>query len=84
MGLRTDYPYHEALNDLRVFFEKRIIHSDVKAELNEELDASFKRKTVPMRYLFDRFIKYTSEHKLFDPYSEEEEKMIDELLHFWA
>ena len=84
MDLREDYLYEEAVNDLRRFFEKRIIHSDVKAELNEELDASLERKTVPMRYLFDRFIKYTSEHKLFDPYTEEEERMIDELLHFWA
>jgi len=84
MSLRIDYPYDEAVNDLRVFFDNRIIHSDVKAELNRELDASLKRKTVPMRYLFDQFIRYTNEHKLFDPYTNEEEKLINELLHFWG
>ncbi len=82
--MRTDYPYDLAISDLREFLARRVTHSNVLSEFQEELDSSLKRKTVPMRFIFEKFIKYTNEHKQFVPYTKDEEDMIDDLFHFWG
>ena len=84
MQLREDYPYHEAIRDLKFFFDKQIKNPEIRAEFDKILDACFEEKTVAMRGIHEKFIRYLKEHHLYEPYTSDEEKMMSELLHFWT
>lgn len=84
MQLRQDYPYDEALDDLETFIDKCVIHQHVKDEFREIFDSARQQKTVPMRGIHKKFINYVEEHKLYDPYTEEDKETIDDLIHFWC
>ena len=84
MNLRKDYPYDEALDDLEKFINRHVHHENVRREFFEILNESRYRRTVPMRGIHEKFIKYTKKYELYSPYTDDEKEMIDDLIHFWS
>lgn len=84
MQLRQDYPYNEALDDLDSFIEKHIVHQDVKGEFKGIIEYARQQKTVPMRGLQDKLMKYRKIYSLYTPFTPEEREMMDDLIHFWC
>jgi len=84
MKLRQNYPYNEALDDFERFIEKYISHQDVKDEFNETISYARKKKTVPMKGLHDRLMKYRKQHQAYTSFTAEEREMMDDLMHFWG
>jgi hypothetical protein len=84
MQLRQDYPYSEALNDFENFIDKQVVHQYMKDEFKEIIDSSRQKKTVPMRGLQDKLMKYRKKYSLYTPFTPEEREMMDDLIHFWC
>lgn len=84
MGLRNDYPYDEALDDIEDFFNRRVKDESSKSQLIELLGKCRPAKRVPFRHIHNEYIKYTNEKKDYAPLSEDDKKMIDDLFHFWG
>lgn len=84
MNLRQEYPFNEALDDLECFIDKYVTHQDIKDEFNEIFNEARAKQSVPMRGIHKKFLDYVEEHKLYEPYTESEQEMIDDLIHFWC
>ncbi|MGF1725255.1 hypothetical protein [Photobacterium nomapromontoriensis] len=84
MGMRNDYPYQEAISDLEKIFDKSISDKKVRREMQDLLDKCREKKSVPMRYIYEKFIKYRRDTSDFTDASDEDKKTIDDLFHFWG
>ena len=84
MSLRNEYPYDEALNDFENFIEKQVIHQHIKNEFNEIINSARQDKTVPMRGLQVKLMKYRKEYCLYTKFTSQEREMMDNLIHFWC
>ncbi len=84
MALRTDYPYAEALNDMRDFFNTHVKDDASKKELLDYLEKCRKEKTVTFRHIYEKYIKYTNDNKDYTPLSDTDKNMIEDLFHFWG
>ena len=82
--MRNDYPYQQAITDLRAFLSKKIADAKTLSELNDELDAALKRKTVPMRYINQKLFEYRKKHNDYSSFTDCERDMLDDLMHFWG
>lgn len=84
MVLRSDYPFDNALDDLKKFFNRRVKNDVAKKELLDYLEECRKEKTVTFRYIHEQYVKYTNDNKDYEALLDSDKKMIDDLFHFWG
>lgn len=84
MKLRQNYPYNEALDDFECFIEKHVTDQVVKDELKGVIDDARQRKTVPMRGLHSKYVKYRKKSQNYTTFTPEEREMMDDLIQFWC
>lgn len=84
MSNRSNYPYLEAIQDIRDFVEKYVIDMDEKKEIIDYLGICEKNKTVTFRYIHELIMNYRKRFDDYRVFSQSESKMIEDLMHFWG
>ena len=84
MNQRTDYPCNQALDDLEAFFYRHIQDPSELQRFLGYLDECRKEARMGFRFIHTELMNYRKNHSDYFPFTDDERKMIDELLYFWA
>ncbi len=84
MTLREDYPYDEALIDLKKILDKCVVHDSEKLEFYQILLGAWQSKSVPMRGIDHKFAQYKKKYELYGVLDESERETMKELIQFWC
>ena len=84
MSHRDDYPYDEALNDIKSFIYQRVKCNAEKSKLFKYLDVCREKKIVTFRYIYQEISNIPTENRNLTPLSNDEKDMISDLFYFWG
>ncbi len=84
MTKRSDYPCHEALNDLQTFFNAHITDQLELRKFSDLLKNCKSSNRVAFRHIHQELMNYRKEKSDYFPFSEQEKEMIEDLLYFWG
>lgn len=84
MGLKEDYPFDEAIDDLERFINRIVVHEEVKKEFEDLFLRCRKEKIIPMRWVNVRLSEYRKEYKAYESFTDKEKKMLEAMMHFWG
>lgn len=84
MNQRSNYPINDAIDDLEKFFRKNISSSDELQKFLVYLEKSKSENRLAFRFVHEELMKYRKKNSDYFLFSDEERKMIDDLLYFWG
>jgi len=82
--MTDELSYNQALNFLEVFFDRVIKDQNIKNEFKSIIKGAREEKTVPIRGLHEKLMRYRKEYNEYILFTEKEKEMIDDLMHFWG